>query len=77
MGIKCKKGRLWCTLHYGIKLFDIMHTPGLLGWVKMPDIETVPIGPLFTIVTVKVECVPSVFTWANGKKLVKNIFFIF
>ena len=21
-----------------------MHTPGLLGWVKMPDIETVQIG---------------------------------
>ena len=25
-------------------MFDIIHTPGLLGWVKMPDIETVTIG---------------------------------
>ena len=25
-------------------MFDIMHTPDLLGWVKMPDIDTVQIS---------------------------------
>ena len=25
-------------------MFDVMHTPGLLGWVQMPDIETVQIS---------------------------------
>ena len=34
-----------------------------------------PMGPLFTIVMVKVECVPDFYTWANGKKLVKNNLF--
>ena len=38
----------------------------------MSDLE--PMDPLFTIVTVNVECVPDFYTWANGKKLVKNIF---
>ena len=34
-----------------------------------------PMGPLVTIVlTVKVEQVPDFYTWANGKKLVKNNF---
>ena len=30
-------------------------------------------GPLFTIVTVKVESVPDFYTWANGKKLAKSL----
>ena len=25
---------LWCTSHYAIKMFDIMHTPGFFGWIK-------------------------------------------
>ena len=29
---------------YALKMFDIMHTPGLLGWVKRPDIEIVQIS---------------------------------
>ena len=29
---------------YAFKMFDIMHTPGLLGWVKMSDIEIVQIS---------------------------------
>ena len=29
-----KVKRLCCISHYAIKMFDIMHTPGLLGWVK-------------------------------------------
>ena len=39
--------------------------------------ELGPMGPLFTIVTVKVECVLDFYTWANGKKLVKNNFLFF
>ena len=35
---------LWCTSHYAIKMFDIMHTPCLLGWVKRSDIEIVQIS---------------------------------
>ena len=27
-----------------------MHTPGLLGWVKMPDIETVQISVLLNLI---------------------------
>ena len=27
------------TSHYAIKMFDIMHTPGLLGLVKKSDID--------------------------------------
>ena len=34
-----------------------------------------PMGPLFTIVTVKVESVADFNTWANGKKMVKNNFY--
>ena len=29
---------------YAIKMFDIMHIPGLLGWLKRSDIETVQIS---------------------------------
>ena len=29
---------------YAIKMFDIMRTPGLLGWVKRSDIEIVQIS---------------------------------
>ena len=36
-----------------------------------------PMGFLFNIVTVKVECLPDLYTLANGKKLVKNIFLFF
>ena len=36
-----------------------------------------PMGPLFTIITVKVKFLPDFYTWANGEKLVKNIFFYF
>ena len=30
-------------LHYTIKMFDLMYTPDLLGWVKMSDVESVHI----------------------------------
>ena len=30
--------------HYASKMFDLMHTPDLLGWVKRSDIEIVQIS---------------------------------
>ena len=36
--------RLCCISHYAIKMFDLMHTPDILGWVKRSDIEIVQIN---------------------------------
>ena len=48
MGTKDKNisflNKLWCISHYAIKMFELMHTPGLWGWVKESDIEIVQIS---------------------------------
>ena len=60
-GLKCwRLGFIFCGKHHL-----------LLTRMQVSDIGLM--GPLFTIVTVKVESVPDFYTWANGKKLAKSL----